>query len=92
MKARGRPAMVLARALEEIRAFQPGFLVVSLGVDTVQGDPVGGLRLPVESFPVLGRMIAGLALPALAVQEGGYSLRLAGPCVAGFLTGLSEGG
>ena len=89
----GEPAYreVLARALQAIRAFKPDFLVVSLGVDTVQGDPVGGLRLPAESFPGLGRMIGSLALPVLVVQEGGYSLRLAGPCVAGFLTGLSEG-
>jgi len=80
---------VLAQALEQIRAFHPDFLVVSLGVDTVQEDPVGGLRLPVESFPGLGGMIARLALPVLVVQEGGYSLRLSGPCVAGFLAGLS---
>jgi acetoin utilization deacetylase AcuC-like enzyme len=76
----GRPGPVL-----------PDFLVVSLGVDTVQGDPVGGLQLPVGSFPGLGAMIGSTALPVLVVQEGGYSLRLAGPCVAGFLTGLSEG-
>jgi acetoin utilization deacetylase AcuC-like enzyme len=81
---------VLAQALEEIRAFKPDFLVVSLGVDTVQGDPVGGLQLPAESFPGLGGLIACLELPVLVVQEGGYSLRLAGPCVSGFLTGLSR--
>jgi acetoin utilization deacetylase AcuC-like enzyme len=79
----------LARALEEIQAFGPDHLVVSLGVDTVQGDPVGGLGLPVECFPELGRMIGLLGLPVLVVQEGGYSLRLAGPCAAGFLAGLS---
>ena len=78
---------VLARALEAIRAFKPDFLVVSLGVDTVQGDLVGGLQLPLGSYPRLGAMIASLALPMLVVQEGGYSLRLAGPCVAGFLRG-----
>lgn len=80
---------VLSRALEAIRAFRPDYLVVSLGVDTVQGDPVGGLQLSVESFPGLGARIGSLALPVLVVQEGGYHLRLAGPCVAGFLTGLA---
>jgi acetoin utilization deacetylase AcuC-like enzyme len=79
----------LAQALEKIRAFRPDFLVVSLGVDTVRGDPVGGLDLRVDSFPGLGGMIAVLGLPTLVVQEGGYSLRLAGGCVAGFLAGLS---
>jgi acetoin utilization deacetylase AcuC-like enzyme len=78
----------LGQALEAIRAFRPDFLVVSLGVDTVLEDPVGGLELPVESFPGLGGMIGTLAVPVLVVQEGGYSLRLAGPCVAGFLMGL----
>jgi acetoin utilization deacetylase AcuC-like enzyme len=75
----------------KIRAFQPDYLVVSLSVDTVQGDPVGGLQLPVESFPGLGKMIGSLALPSLVVQEGGYSLRLCGACVTGFLAGLSDG-
>ena len=50
---------------------------------------MAGLQLPVESFPRLGAMIGSLSLPVLVVQEGGYSLELAGPCVAGFLEGLS---
>jgi acetoin utilization deacetylase AcuC-like enzyme len=82
---------ILAQALEAIRAFRADFLVVSLGVDTVLEDPVGGLEVPVESFPGLGGMIGSLAVPVLVVQEGGYSLRLAGPCVAGFLAGLAGG-
>jgi acetoin utilization deacetylase AcuC-like enzyme len=61
-------------------------------VDTVLEDPVGGLRLPVDSFPGLGGMVGSLGVPVLVVQEGGYNLRLAGPCVAGFLTGLAGGG
>jgi acetoin utilization deacetylase AcuC-like enzyme len=81
---------VLAQALEAIGSFKPDFLVVSLGVDTAQGDLVGGLHLLVESFPRLGARIASLGLPMLVVQEGGYSPQLAGRCVAGFLEGAGQ--
>ncbi len=84
----GMYSSALEKALEEIRRYGPDFLILSLGVDTVDGDPIGGFRLPADSFPRLGGMIGSLGLPTLVVQEGGYSLRLAGQCVAGFLTGL----
>ena len=77
-------------ALEAVGRFRPESLVVSLGVDTVRGDPIGGMGLAPESFRRLGRLAGSLGRPTLVVQEGGYSLELAGPCVAFFLEGLQE--
>ena len=76
-------------ALDEIHRFAADFLVISLGVDTVREDPLGGLKLPLESFRRIGGKIGKLGLPVLVVQEGGYNLSLAGRCVANFLEGIA---
>jgi acetoin utilization deacetylase AcuC-like enzyme len=79
----------LDAALEEIHRFTADFLIVSLGVDTVQEDPLGGLKLSLESFRRIGGKIGSLGLPILVVQEGGYNLSLAGRCVFLFLEGIN---
>jgi acetoin utilization deacetylase AcuC-like enzyme len=75
----------LAAALDAIRAFRPGALVVSLGVDTFEADPISAFRLAREHYPLMGSMIAGLGLPTVLVQEGGYAVEAIGANVAGVL-------
>jgi acetoin utilization deacetylase AcuC-like enzyme len=79
----------LDMALDEVQRFAADFLIISLGVDTVQEDPLGGLKLSKESFRRIGGKIAKLGLPVLVVQEGGCNLSLAGRCVANFLEGIA---
>lgn len=67
--------VVLERAATRIEQFRPTFLVVSLGLDIVRGDPTGAFALSVGSMEKIGRRIALLNLPTLIVQEGGYSIR-----------------
>lgn len=43
-----QPALV--EVLEQIQAFQPRYLVVSLGLDTHAADPIGGFALTTEYF------------------------------------------
>ena len=42
-------------------------------------------------FREAGRLLGGLGMPAVAVQEGGYDLEQIGPLVAEVLAGLEEG-
>ena len=65
----------LARALTDIRRFSPDFLVVSLGFDTMRGDPTGSFDLNSRDLELMGGDLAGIGVPMLIVQEGGYSLR-----------------
>ncbi len=65
----------LEKALRAIRRFKPEYLVVSLGLDTLKGDPTGFFSLSPDVPEQIGRRIAGLDLPTLVVQEGGYNLR-----------------
>ena len=64
----------LRAAHRHIEAYQPDLLIVSLGVDTFRGDPISHFLLDHDDFARMGEAIAGLALPTLFVQEGGYAV------------------
>lgn len=76
----------LHRALLRVAAYQPDYLFISLGLDTAEGDPVGGFCLQTESFAKMGRVFADLRLPTIIVQEGGYLLPTLGQNVVAFLS------
>lgn len=63
-------------------------LVVSLGYDTVDGDPHGGWHFGPEVFAGIGRLLAATELPVCIVQEGGYALEALAPCSHAFASGL----
>ncbi|TPL85517.1 histone deacetylase family protein [Mesorhizobium sp. B2-3-14] len=78
----------LGVAFQRIRAFSPDVLVVALGLDAFEGDPFGGLSVTTPGFSRIGEAIAGLGLPAVIVQEGGYLCDELGDNLTAFLTGL----
>jgi acetoin utilization deacetylase AcuC-like enzyme len=82
---------VLTDALQKVRRFNPQFLVLALGLDTAKGDPTGSFRLMTKDFRENGRMIGGLGLPTLVVQEGGYRTQTLGINARHFFSGLWEG-
>ena len=62
----------LGTALARIRAFSPAGLVIALGLDASEHDPLGVLKVTLEGFTQAAQAIARLALPTVIVQEGGY--------------------
>jgi acetoin utilization deacetylase AcuC-like enzyme len=66
-------------------------LVVSLGYDTVAGDPHGSWSFRPEVFREVGRLLAEPGLPVCVIQEGGYSLGDLAACSHAFATGLLGG-
>jgi acetoin utilization deacetylase AcuC-like enzyme len=81
---------VLDGATEKIQAFDPEFLVISLGADIYRNDPLGDFDLAVDSFGAIGGRLRGLRLPTLILQEGGYDLETVGECVALFLQAIEH--
>lgn len=77
--------ITLERALTKIKKFRPKFLIVPLGLDTHQNDPIGGFKLTTEFYTEMARIINSLKLPTLIVQEGGYNTALLGDNVVAFL-------
>jgi len=66
-------------------------LVVSLGYDTVAGDPHGDWSFRPEIFAEVGRLLARSGLPVCVIQEGGYALEELADCSHAFATGLLGG-
>jgi acetoin utilization deacetylase AcuC-like enzyme len=88
--APGSGDSVWAAAVSEIAArvadFDPAVLVVSLGVDAAAADPESPLQVSVNGYRQVGEILAGLDLPTVHVQEGGYDLASIGTLVAAFLS------
>jgi acetoin utilization deacetylase AcuC-like enzyme len=59
-------------AAKAIKAFAPGALVVALGLDASEHDPLKGLAVTTDGFRRIGEAIARMGLPTVFVQEGGY--------------------
>jgi acetoin utilization deacetylase AcuC-like enzyme len=68
-----------------------GALVVALGVDAAAGDAESPLDVSEARYREAGRILGGLRLPTVLVQEGGYDLTTIGPLVAEALAGVQEG-
>jgi acetoin utilization deacetylase AcuC-like enzyme len=78
----------LSTAFERIARHAPALLVVPLGVDTFEGDPISSFGLKTPDYLEMGRMIASLKLPTLFTMEGGYDVGPIGENVANVLEGF----
>lgn len=76
----------LEGALKRIADFKPGALVLALGLDAHEADPLNGGAVTTEGFTVMAGLIAALGLPTVIVQEGGYLTPVLGDNLAAFLT------
>lgn len=80
----------LDTAAKMIRAFAPGALVVALGLDASEHDPLAGLAVTTNGFRRIGQTIARLGLPTVLVQEGGYLSDILGTNLTAVLAGFEE--
>ena len=66
---------------------KPRYLVVSLGVDTFEGDPIGTFKLSSDAFVEIGKEISKINVPTIFVMEGGYAVDAIGTNVANVISG-----
>lgn len=81
----------VATLVDAVTAYGASALVVSLGVDAAIDDPESPLRITALGYRQAGEQLAGLGLPTVAVQEGGYHLPSLGGLVLATLQGLETG-
>ena len=77
----------LKTCLAEIDQFAAEVLIVSLGVDTFEDDPISSFKLKTSDYLVMGADIADLGLPTLFVMEGGYNVEELGVNMVNVLQG-----
>jgi acetoin utilization deacetylase AcuC-like enzyme len=78
-------------AVRSAAAFAAGAraLGVALGGDAATADPESPLNVTHDGYAEAGRILGGLGLPTVVVQEGGYDLGTIGDLVVATLTGLA---
>ena len=79
------------RGLAAIAAAGTEALVLSLGFDAHERDPLGALTVTTGAFEQVGRLVRASGLPMVAVQEGGYAIDEIGGCLDAFLSGYGNG-
>ena len=67
--------------------FGADVVVVALGLDAYENDPLKGLAITTIGFGRIGSAIAGLNTSTLFVQEGGYLSDELGDNLTSFLNG-----
>lgn len=80
----------LREALRGIAAFRPCALVVSLGLDTFEGDPIAGFTLATPDYLRIGEDLARAGLPTVFVFEGGYAVAAVGTNAVNVLDGFMQ--
>jgi acetoin utilization deacetylase AcuC-like enzyme len=78
----------LDHAIRRVEGYGPDALVVSLGVDTFEKDPISKLKLRSEDYIRIGEAIARLKRPTLFVMEGGYAIEELGLNTVNLLQGF----
>lgn len=78
-------------ALGEIADFRPDVLIVALGLDASEDDPLAFLSITTNGFRRIGGAIAKVGVPTLLVQEGGYISNSLGDNLAAALAGFETG-
>ena len=90
----GTPYDVWTKSLDDsiskIQYFSPDALIVSLGVDTYENDPISFFKLKSDDFFDVGRKIASINLPTLFVMEGGYAIKEIGVNTVNTLKGFEN--
>lgn len=91
----GTTGDVLLRALAEVcRAVTdvgPDAVVISLGVDAFEKDPISSFKLTSDHLTQLGARLTKLNRPTVFVMEGGYALDDIGLKVTNTLIGFEQG-
>ncbi len=83
-------AQALQYAQDAILNFGPDVLLVSLGLDTFERDPISDFRLTSDDYLRLGETIARFGKPTLFVFEGGYDLETLAENTVNVLEGFKQ--
>ena len=80
----------VGRGIDAARGFGADALVLPLGFDASEDEPLAALKVTPDGFARAGAALAGLRLPTTITQEGGYNVELLGTLLERFLSGWGD--
>jgi len=80
----------LGDAIANMRKFGAEVLVLSLGVDAFENDPISFFKLTSDDYTTCGAAVAGLGIPTHFVMEGGYDIEEIGINTVNVLQGFEK--
>ncbi len=80
----------LDTAIARVHAFRADALVVPLGLDSFEGDPISGFTLRSADYPRVGERLAAMGLPTVFTFEGGYAVAEVGINTVNVLEGFQH--
>jgi len=75
----------LKQACGVVREYGAEALVIPLGVDTHENDPISGFKLTSEDYKSVASILSDLKLPTVITMEGGYDMESLGANVTNFI-------
>ena len=84
-------SQALDQTCNDISSFRPDVLIISLGVDIYENDPISFFKLKSENFVNIGQKLAKLKVPTLFIMEGGYAVQEIGVNTVNTLKGFENG-
>lgn len=73
--------------MQKLLTWQADALVVALGVDAHEAEPICDFKLQTDDFNRIGQMIGRMGLKTMFTMEGGYAHDVIGQNVAAVLSG-----
>lgn len=81
----------LEASIDAVIAKRCGAVVISLGVDTFEKDPISKFKLNSQDYLEIGQRLQRLAVPLLFIFEGGYATDEVGLNAVNVLIGFERG-
>jgi acetoin utilization deacetylase AcuC-like enzyme len=78
----------VATGIAATAAYDPGIVILALGLDASEADPFACMRVTGDGFARMGEMIGRIRRPTVIVQEGGYPSPVLGQNLVRFIEGF----
>ncbi|MGQ7247883.1 histone deacetylase family protein [Halomonas sp. V046] len=75
-------------AMVKVRDYRPDLVIIALGVDTFENDPISSFTLQSNDYLDIGKRLQSMALPTLLLMEGGYAVEEIGVNTINILQGF----
>lgn len=80
----------LDHVLDAVHHYKASALVIPMGLDTFEGDPISGFTLKSGDYTTIGRRLADADLPTVFTFEGGYAVDAVGVNAVNVLAGFQN--